>query len=403
MNLVELEDIQAAASLLEGVVFRTPIEQSPVLSELAGGEVVLKCENLQRTGAFKIRGAYNRISRLSDEERARGVVAASAGNHAQGVALAASLLGVKATVFMPVGAALPKVEATRGHGGEVILEGSVYDDAYEAARRLSEETGAVMVHPFDHPDVIAGQGTVGLEIMEQVSECACIVVPVGGGGLISGIATAAKALNPKVKVIGVEPEGAAEVSASLAAGKVVRLDQLSTVADGLAAKQMGELTLAHIERYVDEVVTVSDDEIAEALLLTAEKQKLVGEPAGVAGVAAVMKKKADLSFPCCVLLSGGNIDPLLLLRVIRFGLGEAGRYFSFRTRIGDKPGELHKLLGVIAEAGGNVIGIEHHTQGSSLKHLGEVEVLVQVETRGPDHVFDLKAQLESAGYGVERL
>ncbi|MFN2609816.1 MAG: threonine ammonia-lyase [Actinomycetota bacterium] len=401
MDLVTLEDISAARETLEGIIQRTPVEQSRALSEMAGGEVLLKCENLQRTGAFKIRGAYNRISKLVPAERRAGVVAASAGNHAQGVALAASLLGVKATVFMPEGASLPKVEATRSYGAEVVLAGTIYDEAFAAAQLLAERTGAVMVHPFDHLDVIAGQGTIAIEILDQIADCASIVVPVGGGGLISGIAAGAKAIRPDIKVIGVEPQGAAEVSASLAAGHLVKLDQLATIADGLAAKQAGELTLAHIQAFVDEVVTVTDDELAEALLLLVERQKLVAEPAGVAGVAAIMKAKTQVPFPCCVLISGGNIDPMLLLRVIRFGMGSSGRYFSFRTRIADRPGELHRLLGVIADAGGNVVGVEHRAQGGSLRHLNEVEVMVQVETRGIDHVEALNQRLKDAGYVVE--
>jgi len=365
--------------------------------------VHLKCENLQRTGSFKIRGAYNRLCTLSPEEADAGVVAASAGNHAQGVALAAKLLGIKATVFMPVGAALPKFEATSGYGAEVRLQGSVYDEAFEAAKGFSSETGAVMVHPFDHEEIIAGQGTVGLEILEQLPETKLVVVPVGGGGLIAGIAAAIKAIDPKVRIVGVEPEGAANMSASIRAGKLVEIDQLSTVADGLAAKRAGALPFEHMRELVDEIVIVTDDEIAEALLLMAERAKLVVEPAGAAGVAAVMKGKIKIDDPSVVLLSGGNIDPLLLLSVIRFGLDSAGRYLSFRTKLSDRPGELHRLLGVIADGGGNVVGVEHHREGMLVRHLGEVEIAVQVETRGAKHVEALMRAVTDAGYKLEWL
>ncbi len=368
----------------------------------AGGTALLKCESLQRTGSFKIRGAYNRIALLSDGERARGVVAASAGNHGQGVALAASLLGVKAAVFMPRGAPIPKVEATVAYGGEVILEGSVYDDAHAAAVAYAEERGAVMVHPFDHPDVVAGQGTIALEILEQVPEVATIVVGVGGGGLISGIAVAAKALRPSVRIVGVEPEGARTVGRSLDAGHPVTLTELATLADGLAAKRPGDLTLELIRRHVDEMVTVTDDELAEALLLLAERAKLVVEPAGGASVAAVLAHKAAVTEPAVLLLSGGNIDPLLLLRVVRSGMTAAGRYFSFRTHLVDRPGELHRMLAIIAAAEVNIVGIEHRREGARIA-MGDVEVALQVETRGVDHLRELAERLQSAGYAVEPL
>jgi threonine dehydratase len=401
MDFVSLDEIKRAQEVIEGVALKTPLEPSRVISELVGGPAHLKCENLQRTGSFKIRGAYNRISRLTAEERARGVVCASAGNHAQGVSLAAGLLGVKATVFMAEGAALPKIAATESYGGDVRLEGSIYDEAYEAAEKFVAETGAIMVHPFDHRDVIAGQGTIALEIFEQLPDAQAIIVPVGGGGLISGIATAAKAIRPAIKIIGVEPQGAAQVTAALEEGSPVSIPHISTIADGLAAKQTGDLTFQHIKEFVDDVVVVTDDEIAEALLLMLERAKLVVEPAGAAGVAAIMKG-LEVGTPCVVLLSGGNIDPLLLLKVIRFGMGSAGRYFWFRTRVSDRPGELHRLLGVIADAGANIVGIEHRREGAGILHLGEVEVTVQAETRGLEHVERLRSELGEAGYEIER-
>jgi threonine dehydratase len=403
MDYVGLEQVRAAASVLEDVAVRTPVELSRVLSEFAGGPTFLKCENLQRTGAFKIRGAYNRIARLSEEERARGVVASSAGNHAQGVALGASMLGVRSTVFMPVGAPIPKIEATSRYGAKVVLEGAVYDEAAEAAAAYCEAQGAVMVHPFDHPDVIAGQGTIALEILEQMPEAASIVVPVGGGGLVSGIAVAAKALRPDVRIVGVEAEGAAAVSRSLAAGHPVVLDQCSTIADGLATKAPGELTLPHIERFVDDVVTVKEEDLAEAVLLLAERAKLVVEPGGAAGVAAAMTRQGDLRFPAVVLLSGGNIDPLLLVRVLSFGMGAGGRYWSFRTRLHDRPGELTRLSAVISEAGANIVGVEHRREGTQFRKFGQVEISIQAETAGHEHVERLRTALEAAAYVLEEL
>ncbi len=402
-ELVGIEQIQTARELAKGVWVETPLEYSRVLSDASGGPVYLKCENLQRTGSFKIRGAYTMIHGLSDQEKAAGVVAASAGNHAQGVALAATTLGVKSTVFMPEGASIPKVAATKRYGADAVLAGGVYDDAYAAAVEFSKKSGAVMVHPFDHLDVIAGQGTVALEVLEQLPDVASIVVPVGGGGLISGIAAAAKALKPDIVIIGVEPVGAANVSLGLEKGEPVDLDEVSTFADALAAKKSGAVTLEHVKKFVDEVVTVTDDEIAEALLLMVERAKLVVEPGGATGVAVVMTGRAVLPKPSVVIASGGNIDPLLLLKVLRFGMGSAGRYFAFRTRVKDAPGELHRLLGVVAEEGGNVVGVEHHREGSSVRHLFEVEIAVQVETGGHDHVRDIKAKLYAAGYAVEDL
>lgn len=402
-ELITLENVQAARALLEGVTDYTCMEFSRALSDRGGGPSYLKCENLQRTGAFKIRGAYNRIARLSDEQRARGAVAASAGNHAQGVALASSLLGVKATVFMAEGAALPKVEATTRYGANVILEGAVYDEAYAAAQKFAEQENAVMVHPFDHADVIAGQGTIALEILEQLPEAATLLIPVGGGGLISGIAAAAKALKPSIRIVGVEPDGAASVSRALETGSVIPLESLSTVADGLATKMAGALCLSHVQHFVDQIITVNDEEISEALLLVAERAKMLVEPAGAAGVAALISQRAEIKFPVVVLLSGGNIDPLLLIRVLRYGMGSAGRYFSFSTMLPDRSGELHRLAGVISRSGANVIGVEHRREGVANRLLGDVEISMQLETRGSDHIQSVIAQLEEAGYVVQRL
>ena len=400
--LVSLDEIEDARRRLNGVAVVTPLDRSRALSDRTGGEVFIKCENLQRTGSFKIRGAYNWISRLSSDERAAGVVAASAGNHAQGVALAASLSDCPSTVFMPEDAALPKLEATKRYGAEVVLTGKDIGAALASAIEYADQNGKVFVHPFNHPNIIAGQGTIGCEIVEQLPEVGTVVVPIGGGGLISGIAAAVKSLKPKTRMIGVQAAGAAAFPPSLDKGAPVTLEHLATIADGIAANAPGDLTLAHCQALVDDVVTVSDDAIAEALVFTAERMKLVLEPAGAAGVAGTMLYPRLMEPPVLVLLSGGNIDPLLLLRVIRFGLSAAGRYFAFHTRIADRPGALHKLLGLIAELGANIVGVEHHREGVRI-HVNDVDVALQIETKGPDHIEELVARLAEAGYGVERL
>ena len=401
-KLVTLAEIEDARQRLRGVAVQTPLDRSRALSDHVGGPVFIKCENLQRTGSFKIRGAYNRICRLSDSEKAAGVVAASAGNHAQGVALAASLTGTPATLFMPSAASLPKVEATRRYGADVVLTGKDFGAAFAAAEQRVQETGAVFVHPFDHPHVIAGQGTAGWEIAEQSPDVATVVVPIGGGGLMAGIAAALRELKPSVRLIGVQAAGAAAFPASLERGKPVPLESMSTIADGIAANRPGDLTLAHIAEQVDEVVTVTDEAIAEAVVFTAERMKLVLEPAGAAGVAAVLQNAAELRPPVTVVLSGGNIDPLLLLNVIRFGMSVAGRYFAFHTRIADSPGELARLLGLVAELGGNVVGVEHRREGVAM-HVGEVSVALQLETKGQPHIAELVERLQQEGYPVARL
>jgi threonine dehydratase len=397
-----MEEIQEARRRLQGVAVQTHVDLSRALSATVGGPVYVKCENLQRTGSFKIRGAYNRISRLDDAERAAGVVAASAGNHAQGVALAASLSKVPSTVFMPAAASLPKVEATRRYGAEVVLTGKDFGAAFDAAVDFANERGAVFVHPFDHPHVIAGQGTVGCEISEQLDDFRTVVVPIGGGGLISGVSSALRALRDPLRIVGVQAAGAASYPPSLEQGRPVALEHMSTIADGIAANCPGELTLAHVSELVDEVVTVSDESIAEALVFAAERMKMVLEPAGAAGVAAVAEKLGDLEPPVVVVLSGGNIDPLLLQRVVRFGLSASGRYLAFHTRIPDLPGELHRLLGLVAGVGANVVGVDHHREGVGAQ-LGEVDVSLSVETKGRDHIGEVVDRLAASGYVVERL
>ena len=399
MRSVDIDDVRAARKLLDGVVRMTPLEHSRVLAAAAGGPVHLKCENLQRTGSFKIRGAYTRIGRLTGEERAAGVVAASAGNHAQGVALAAQLLDTRATVFMPVSAALPKIDATRNYGAEVRLAGGSVDEALEVAREYEAETGAVLVHPFDHPDIIAGQGTVGLEVLEQCPEVRTVLVCTGGGGLVAGIGVAVKAMRPDVRVVAVQAESAAAYPASLDAGRPVALERMATMADGIAVGRPGDLPFALIQEVVDEVVTVSEAAISKALLLCLERAKLVVEPAGAAAVAAVLAEPERWEPPMVAVVSGGNIDPVLLLRVIQHGMLAAGRYLSVRVRVGDRPGELATLLALVAELGANVLDVEHSRATSHLD-LGEVEVALTVETRGAEHRVELLAALSAAGHAV---
>jgi threonine dehydratase len=399
VELVPPTAIRAAAARLQGVLQRTPMERSRALSEVLGDQVLLKCENLQRTGSFKLRGAYNRIALLSPEERDRGVVCASAGNHAQGVALAAALQGVEATVYMPVAAPLPKVDATAAYGAAVELVGDVFDEALQAALERAERDGSVFVHPFDHPDVIAGQGTLGLEVLDQAPDVATVVVPVGGGGLVSGVATALRDARPDVRVVGVQAAGAAAFPASLASGRLETLPAVDTIADGIAVKRPGELTLAHVRELVDEVVTVGDDVLARAVVLLLERAKLVVEPSGAAAVAAVLAGEVLLDAPVVAILSGGNIDPLLMQHLVTSGLTAEGRYVTLRTRVPDRPGELVALLRLVAEARANVVGVEHHRFGRRLR-LGQVEVVMELEARGPEHIAEIRRRMQDAGYPV---
>ena len=396
---VGLEDVRAARDLLVGIARTTPLEGLRSLSEKVGGDVLLKCENLQRTGSFKIRGAYVRIARLSEAERARGVVAASAGNHAQGVALAASLLGCSSTVFMPESAPLPKVAATRGYGAQVRHAGATVDEALLVARAHAEQTGAVLIHPFDHPDVIAGQGTVGLEILEQCPQVRTVVVCTGGGGLVSGIAAAVKGLRPDVSVVAAQATGAAAFPASLVAGRPVPLAAMTTMADGIAIGRPGDVTFPLVRDLVDRVVTVDEEALSRALLLCLERAKLVVEPAGAAAVAALMEDPTAFAAPVVAVVSGGNIDPLLLTKVVRHGLVAAGRFLSLRVAIPDRPGALAQLLAVLATTGGNVLDVEHSRTGRDL-HVDEVEVALQLETRGRPHGAEVLAALAAAGYRV---
>ena len=394
---VSIDDVVDAAAVLRGTVARTLLVQSRALSEVVGGPVYLKCENLQRTGSFKVRGAYLRIARLTERERARGVVAASAGNHAQGVALAASMLGARATVVMPAGAPLPKIAATRAYGADVVLHGRSVEDALARAVELAAETGSIFIHPFEHRDVIAGQGTVGLEIAEQCPQARTIVVPVGGGGLAAGIAVAASARLPAATVIGAQAEAVAPFPGSLSAGHPVSVTALATMADGIAVAVPGALAMAILGGLGSRVVTVSEENLSRGLLLCLERAKQLVEPAGAAGVAAILEHPELFEPPVVAVLSGGNIDPLLLAKVLRYGLAAAGRFLAFRCRLPDRPGALASLLAQLAELGTNVVEVVHERVTADLQ-VNEAEVMLQVETRGPEHCDLVIGSLRESGY-----
>ncbi|MGI8870458.1 MAG: threonine ammonia-lyase [Mycobacteriales bacterium] len=398
-GLVTLTEIETARDTLRHVVRRTPLEGSRPLAALVGGPVYLKCENLQRAGSFKIRGAYLRISRLSGQQRANGVVAASAGNHAQGVALAGQLLGTEVTVYMPHGASIAKVEATRAYGATVAFSGTTVDEALKEARAHAERTGAALIHPFDHRDIITGQGTIGLEILEQCPDVRTIVVATGGGGLVAGIAAAVKPQRADVTVYGVQAAAAAAYPASIAAGHPVRLDRMATMADGIAIASPGVIPLAHVRAFVDEMLTVPEDALSRALLLCLERAKMVVEPAGAASVAAVMERPERFEPPVVAVLSGGNIDPILLLRLIQHGMIAAGRYLDIRVRVPDRPGNLAGVLQLLGENGGNVLDVVHSRTGPEL-HLGDVEIELTLETRSNEHARNLIGHLRASGYIV---
>ncbi|MCD1571974.1 threonine ammonia-lyase [Agromyces mediolanus] len=377
------------------------MESSRYLARVVGAPVHLKCENLQRTGSYKLRGAYHRMSSLSPEERERGVVASSAGNHAQGVAFAARELGIKATIFMPVGVALPKLEATRAYGADVMLAGASFGETQQASIEYAERTGAVLIPPFDHPDVVAGQGTLGLEILDQVPDAATIVVPIGGGGLAAGIASAAKqkaaAEGRTIRVIGVQAANAAPYPVSIDAGEPVQVPVLPTIADGIAVYRPGELNFRIIREAVDEVVTVGEDDIARALLVLLERAKLVVEPAGAVSVAALLTGAVQSEGPVVAMLSGGNIDPLLMQRVISHGLAASGRYLTVRVGLPDRPGQLLRIAELLAGSHANVVEVLHTRHGRGLQ-ISEVEIDISVETRGPEHRTQVVEVLRSAGY-----
>ena len=399
MQPVTLEDINDAAKLLDGVIKKTPSISAGWIEKKYGVDVTFKCENLQRAGSFKIRGAYNRIARLSADERSKGVVAASAGNHAQGVALAAQILGIKATIFMPEGATLPKYQATLGYGANVIFHGKTIDEALMAASEFSNRTGAVFIHPFDHEHIVAGQGTMGLEILEQNPDVKTVVVCTGGGGLLAGTALAIKSLRPDIKVIGVQAEMAAAYPPSLAAGSPQMLPKMSTMADGIAVGKPGEVPFKIIQQHVDEIRTVSEASLARALLLTLERSKLQVEAGGIAAVAAILDDPESFEGPVVASLSGGNIDPLLLSRVLRTGLATSGRFLMVQVRLSDQPGSLAKLLACVAELGTNIIQTSHTRMNPALA-ISEVDVELELETRGFEHREQILAAIVSHGFEI---
>ncbi|TAL41337.1 MAG: threonine ammonia-lyase [Salinibacterium sp.] len=396
-----LAEFEAARERVSHAIKVTPMESSSYLTEVLGTPVFLKCENLQRTGSYKIRGAYNRLAKLTDEEKTRGVVAASAGNHAQGVALAARALGIKATIFMPVGVALPKLQATRDYGAEVVLRGHTVDEPLRAAAEFARTTGAVLIHPFDHADVVAGQGTLGLEILDQVPNVDTVIVPIGGGGLISGVASAIKqrcALDGRtVRIIGVQAANAAAYPVSLEKGVPSEITVLPTIADGIAVSKPGILNFEIVRDMVDEVVTVTDGDTAQALLMLLERAKLVVEPAGAVGVGAILSGQIKNSGTTVAILSGGNIDPMMMERVISHGLAASERYLKLRIPLPDRPGQLARTAAIIAESNANVVEVLHTRHGSGMQ-ISQVELELHIETRGPEHAEQVLARLRDEGY-----
>jgi threonine dehydratase len=399
--MLELKDFQEAKKRVDEVIIPTPLIYSQPFSEECRNEVYIKPENLQRTGAFKIRGAYNKISKLTPEEREKGLIAASAGNHAQGVAYAASKLGAKAVICMPAHTPLIKVENTEKLGAEVVLHGEVYDDAYNKCMELVEKEGYTLVHPFDDEDVIEGQGTIALEILEELPDADIILVPIGGGGLISGVAACAKAVNPNVKIIGVEPEGAASALAAINEDRIVTLKEANTIADGTAVKTIGNLPFEYIKKYVDGIITVSDYELMKAFLVMVEKHKLVAENSGILPLAA-LKKLNEKNKKVVCLVSGGNIDVRSISSMINKGLIERGRIFSFSVQLPDKPGQLQYVSEVLARLNANVIAVDHN-QFRNFEDFGEVELRVTCETNGESHIATIIKAFEDDGYKITRV
>lgn len=396
--MLDISEVFNAAAVLKDVARKTTVIPAPKLS--ADCELYLKTENLQLTGSFKLRGAYYKISCLTDEEKARGVIACSAGNHAQGVALGATHNGIKSLICLPAGAPISKVEATRGYGAEICLVPGVYDDAYAKAIELRDKEGYTFVHPFDDPKVIAGQGTIGLEVLDQLPDVQAVVVPIGGGGLASGVAFAVKTLRPDVKVYGVQAAGAPSMERSLHQHQICHLDSVSTIADGIAVKQPGDLTYELCSKYIDEVVTVNDDETAAAILALMEKQKLVAEGAGAVGVAAVMFNKLPVKGQKVVcIVSGGNIDVNTLNRVISRGLTKSGRKYTFIIDLVDKPGQLSGALSIVADMGGNVISVTHERTNASTEING-CSIRLELETRDAEHIDQIRCRLTESGFNV---
>ena len=397
----KIQNFITAREKLSKVLLKTSLIHSPIFSKESGNEVFIKPENLQKTGSFKIRGAYNKITNLSDEEKKKGVIASSAGNHAQGVAYGAKESGIKAVIVMPKSTPLIKVESTKQYGAEVVLHGDVYDDAFKKAKELEEKEGYIFVHPFDDEDVIHGQGTIALEILEELPETDIILVPIGGGGLISGIACAAKILKPEIKIIGVEPDGAASAYEAIKEDKVIELKEANTIADGTAVKKIGNTTFEYIKKYVDEIITVSDYELMESFLLLVEKHKIIAENSGILSLAA-LKKLKEKNKKVVSVVSGGNIDVLMISSMINKGLIRRDRIFNFTVNIPDKPGELAKVVDLIAEQGANVVKLEHN-QFKNLSRFKDIELQIIVETNGSEHIQKLIQAFEKKGYEIVRV
>ena len=399
--MLDLKHFQEAKKRVDEVIIPTPLIYSEAFSKECKNQVYIKPENLQRTGAFKIRGAYNKIMKMDDESKSKGLIASSAGNHAQGVAYAASKLGVKAVIVMPKHTPLIKVEATEAHGAEVVLAGEVYDEAYQKACDLQKEYGYTFVHPFNDEDVIEGQGTIALEILDELPDTDIILVPIGGGGLISGIACAAKQIKPTIKIIGVEPEGAASALAAINEDQVVALKEANTIADGTAVKEIGDMTFDYIKEYVDGIITVSDYELMDAFLLLVEKHKLVAENSGILSLAA-LKKLNEKNKKVVSLISGGNIDVLTISSMINKGLIARGRIFTFTVQLLDKPGELEYVSHVLSQCNANVIGVEHN-QFKNFARFSEVELRVTCETNGEKLIQRIIDTFAKEGYEITRI
>jgi threonine dehydratase len=400
---VTLAEIQAAMARIRGDIYLSPCARSEDFSQHTGNSVYLKLDNLQRTGAFKERGALNKLLTLTADERERGVIAASAGNHAQGVAYHAGRHGIRAQIVMPLTTPLIKVSATKGYGAEVVLHGANYDEACEEAVRRSEQSGMTFIHPFDDEVVIAGQGTMGLEILQQVPDVEAIVAPIGGGGLIAGVACAVKETNPHVRVIGVQPARLPSMKVAIAEGHPVTLSPAPTIADGIAVRRAGEKTLPLIQKYVDDIVTVDEEEIANAVLLLLEREKTLAEGAGAASIAALINRKTSLSGKrVAVLVCGGNIDVSLLSRIMERGLVKDGRLVRLRVHLPDYPGALHRLTGILAQHRANIVETSYDRAYYGV-NLGDTAIDITMETRGPDHIAELLSALSASGYVHERI
>jgi threonine dehydratase len=401
--MIQLSDIQAALARIRSDIRMSPCTTSETFSALTSNSISLKLDNQQRTGAFKERGALNKLLTLTPDERARGVIAASAGNHAQGVAYHAERYGIKARIFMPLPTPLTKVSATRAYGAEVILHGANYDEAYEKAVKVGREDRLTLIHAFDDEAVIAGQGTIGLEILDQHRDVEVVVVPIGGGGLIGGIACAVKETNPLIKVFGVQPARIPSMKAAVAEGKPVTLKAATTIADGIAVRRAGERTLPLVQKYVDDIVTVEEEEIANAILLLLEREKTLAEGAGAAALAAVLNRKLPLTNKrVSVLVCGGNIDVTLLARIIERGLVKDGRLVRLRVHLPDYPGALHRLTGILADHRANIVETSYDRAYHGV-NLGDTAIDITMETRGPEHIAKLLAALTAAGYTHERI